>query len=49
MLPEPYFRSHEGLAGKTPAEVAGIRMEGKKHAGNGHTKCKIVCQLTAKL
>jgi putative transposase len=24
-----YFREHEGLAGKTPAEVAGIRIEGK--------------------
>lgn len=24
-----YFRSHEGLVGKTPAEVAGIRIEGK--------------------
>jgi hypothetical protein len=24
-----YFRTHEGLAGKTPAEVAGIRIEGK--------------------
>jgi hypothetical protein len=24
-----YFRQHEGLAGKTPAEVAGIRIEGK--------------------
>ena len=23
-----YFRTHEGLAGKTPAEVAGIRIEG---------------------
>lgn len=24
-----YFRQHEGLAGKTPAEVAGIRIEGQ--------------------
>lgn len=24
-----YFRPHEGLAGKTRAEVAGIRIEGK--------------------
>lgn len=24
-----YFREHEGLAGKTPSEVAGIRIEGK--------------------
>jgi hypothetical protein len=24
-----YFRQHEGLAGKTPAEMAGIRIEGK--------------------
>jgi putative transposase len=24
-----YFREHQGLAGKTPAEVAGIRIEGK--------------------
>lgn len=24
-----YFRPHEGLAGKTLAEVAGIRIEGK--------------------
>jgi hypothetical protein len=24
-----YFREHEGLVGKTPAEVAGIRIEGK--------------------
>ena len=23
-----YFREHEGLVGKTPAEVAGIRIEG---------------------
>jgi hypothetical protein len=24
-----YFREHEGLAGKTPAELSGIRIEGK--------------------
>jgi hypothetical protein len=24
-----YFRDHEGLAGKTPAEVAGVRIEGR--------------------
>jgi hypothetical protein len=24
-----YFRQHEGLAGKTPADVAGIKIEGK--------------------
>lgn len=24
-----YFRDHEGLVGKTPAEVAGIKIEGK--------------------
>jgi putative transposase len=24
-----YFREHEGLVGKTPAEVAGIKIEGK--------------------
>ena len=24
-----YFREHEGLAGKTPAEIAGIKIEGK--------------------
>ncbi len=24
-----YFRQHEGLVGKTPAEVAGIKIEGK--------------------
>lgn len=24
-----YFREHVGLVGKTPAEVAGIRIEGK--------------------
>jgi hypothetical protein len=24
-----YIRTHEGLAGKTPAEIAGIRIEGK--------------------
>lgn len=24
-----YFREHEGLDGKTPAEVAGIRIEGQ--------------------
>jgi len=24
-----YFREHEGLKGKTPAEIAGIRIEGK--------------------
>jgi len=24
-----YFREHQGLVGKTPAEVAGIRIEGK--------------------
>ena len=24
-----YFRKHEGLVGKTPAEVAGIRIEGQ--------------------
>lgn len=23
-----YFRPHEGLAGKTPADIAGIRIEG---------------------
>lgn len=26
-----YFREHEGLAGKTPAEVTGIRIEGKNN------------------
>lgn len=24
-----YFREHEGLAGKTPAEIAGIKIEGQ--------------------
>jgi hypothetical protein len=24
-----YFRKHEGLAGKTPAEIAGIEIEGR--------------------
>jgi hypothetical protein len=24
-----YFREHEGLVGKTPSEVAGIKIEGK--------------------
>ncbi len=24
-----YFREHEGLAGKTPAEMAGIKIEGE--------------------
>ena len=24
-----YFREHEGLEGKTPAEVAGIKIEGQ--------------------
>ena len=23
-----YFRKHEGLAGKTPADIAGIKIEG---------------------
>jgi putative transposase len=24
-----YFREHEGLSGKTPAEIAGIKIEGQ--------------------
>ena len=24
-----YFRQHEGLAGKTPADIAGIKIEGR--------------------
>lgn len=24
-----YFRQHEGLAGKTPADIAGIKIEGQ--------------------